>query len=303
VALLRLLNCECSNPKLNLSIEESIFRLFSSSYDVALWLWCNSPSVIIGYSQDVKHEVNLEYCKIADIEIVRRLSGGGAVYHDMGVVNISLIVNVEKYREFINLEYAYRVASKPLVELLRELDVNVVFKAPNGVFIDDFKVAGFAQYRSWNTLLVHSSVLFNANLNNLYRSLTKIKYPVANISSLVNEWLDIGMLKKEIVYQFSKMFNAEIINTPLTSKETALAYKLYTLKYSSILYNINGIHPRAVVNICLPKCSKANYVEFYEDLSLKLLRLYRDINLIFKPYLVNGISKPLALLNGELVIL
>lgn len=304
MALWRLLSCECFNSRLNLSIEESIFRLFNGSgYDFTLWLWHNNPSVIIGYSQDVKHEVDLEYCRIANIEIVRRLSGGGAVYHDMGVVNISLIVNVEKHREFMDVEYTYRVVSKPIVKLLRDLNVDAVFKAPNGVFINDLKIAGFAQYRSQNTLLVHSSVLFSANLDNLYRSLTKIKYPVANVSSLVNELLDMGMFKKEIIYRFSKMFNAEPIKTPLTSREAALAYMLYTLKYSNPLYNINGIRPRATVNICLPKYSTANHAELYKDLSLRISMLYRDINLVFNHRLINNVSKPLVFLDGKPIIL
>jgi lipoate-protein ligase A len=274
-----------------------------SGYDFTLWLWHNNPSVIIGYSQDVKHEVDLEYCRIANIEIVRRLSGGGAVYHDMGVVNISLIVNVEKHREFMDVKYTYRVVSKPIVKLLRDLNVDAVFKAPNGVFINDLKIAGFAQYRSQNTLLVHSSVLFSANLDNLYRSLTKIKYPVANVSSLVNELLDMGMFKKEIIYRFSKMFNTEPIKTPLTSREAALAYMLYTLKYSNPLYNINGIRPRATVNICLPKYSIANHAELYKDLSLRISMLYRDINLVFNHRLINNISKPLVFLDGKPIIL
>lgn len=300
MVLWRLLNYECFNPRLNLSIEESVFRLFKNGgYDGVLWLWRNNPSVIISYSQNVMHEVNLEFCKITGIEIVRRLSGGGAVYHDMGVINISLVVNIEKYKEFMDVEYAYKVAAKPLVNLLRDLGINVEFKASNSVFTDNFKIAGFAQYRSQNTLLVHSSILFDANLSNLYKSLINIKYPVVNISSLTGEWLDIDMFKKEIIYWFSRVFNVKLIKTPLTSKEVVLASKLYALKYSNILYNISNKHPNVVVNVCLPKCFTVNYVKFYEDLILEISRLYKDINLVIKFHFINDINKPLVFLDGE----
>ncbi len=302
MALWRLLNYECFNPKLNLSVEESVFRLFKNSgYDGVLWLWCNNPSVIISYSQDVRHEVNLEFCKITGIEIVRRLSGGGAVYHDRGVANISLIVNIEKHKELMDIEYTYRVVARPLVNLLRDLDINAESKIPNGVFIDNFKIAGFAQYRSQSTLLVHSSILFDANLTNLYKSLINIKYPVANISSLVWKWSNIDMFKREIIYWFSRIFNVKLIKTPLTSKEVVLASKLYALKYSNALYNTNKMHPNAVVNICLPKCFTVNYVKLYENLLLETSRLYRDINLMVKLHFVSNINKPLVFLDNELI--
>lgn len=296
----RLLSCECSNPRFNLSIEESIVRLFDSSgCDGVLRLWCNSPSVIVSYSQDAKREVDLEFCEAAGIEVVRRLSGGGAVYHDMGVVNISLTVNIRKYKELTDIESTYKVIARPLVILLKNLNIDVKFKAPNGVFINDLKVAGFAQYRSQNTLLVHGSMLFNANLDNLRRSLLNLKYEVANISSVIGERLNMEMFKDEVIHQLSKMFNVELIETPLTSREVALASKLYILKYSNPSYNLSRAHPNAVASICLPTCPTAKYEHFYEDILLKLSRLYRDVNLVIKRCLINSINIPLVHLDGE----
>src|SRR5690554_5196093 len=81
-----------NNPRLNLALEEYALRNFSPDTDYLLF-YINSPSIIIGRNQNTLEEVNSDYVKENNIQVVRRISGGGAVYHDLGNLNFSFITN------------------------------------------------------------------------------------------------------------------------------------------------------------------------------------------------------------------
>jgi len=148
-----------TDPRINLAVEEYALNYLDPSQDYAI-LWQNEPAVIIGRNQNTLAEVNAPFIEERGIRVVRRLSGGGAVYHDLGNLNFTFVVNSEK-SVVSNFEYF----TKPVIEALASLGVKAEFSGRNDITIDGKKFSGNAQYWSKNRLLHHGTILFNSDLS------------------------------------------------------------------------------------------------------------------------------------------
>lgn len=149
---------ECKNPYFNLALEEYALHYLDPSVDYVI-IWQNEPSVIIGRNQNTIEEINTEYIRKHQINVVRRLSGGGAVYHDLGNLNYTLIVQSDQ-----DVTTSFRKFTEPVIEALRSLGVPAEFSGRNDIVIDGKKFSGNAQYWSKDRLLHHGTLLFNSDL-------------------------------------------------------------------------------------------------------------------------------------------
>ncbi|HBG02429.1 MAG TPA: lipoate--protein ligase [Firmicutes bacterium] len=156
--MIRIVN-DNTDPRINLAVEEYALNYLNPSQDYAI-LWQNEPSVIIGRNQNTVAEVNAPFIKERGIHVVRRLSGGGAVYHDFGNLNFTFIVNSDK-SIVSNFEYF----TKPVIQALASLGVKAEFSGRNDITIDGKKFSGNAQYWSRNRLLHHGTILFDSDLS------------------------------------------------------------------------------------------------------------------------------------------
>ena len=150
---------ENTDPRINLAVEEYALNYLDPREDYAI-LWQNEPAVIIGRNQNTVAEVNAPYIKEHGIHVVRRLSGGGAVYHDFGNLNFTFIVDDDK-TVVSNFEYF----TKPVIEALASLGVKAEFSGRNDITIDGQKFSGNAQYWSKDRLLHHGTILYNSDLS------------------------------------------------------------------------------------------------------------------------------------------
>ena len=148
-----------TDPRINLAVEEYVLNYLDPSEEYAI-LWQNEPTVVIGRNQNTLAEVNSSFIKERGIHVVRRLSGGGAVYHDLGNLNFTFIVDAEKER-VSNFEYFTR----PVIQALASLGVQAEFSGRNDITIDGKKFSGNAQYWSKGRLLHHGTILFNSDLS------------------------------------------------------------------------------------------------------------------------------------------
>ena len=149
----------------NLAAEEYIFTSLDRDQEYLL-LWQNQNAVVVGKHQNTIEEINTAYVKEHGVQVVRRLSGGGAVYHDLGNLNYSFIVNAPTGR------YNFREMSQPVADTLIRLGVNVEFSGRNDLVIDGKKISGSAQFIRRGRILHHGTLLFHSDLDQVSRVLT-----------------------------------------------------------------------------------------------------------------------------------
>ncbi|MHA2366536.1 MAG: lipoate--protein ligase family protein, partial [Candidatus Hodarchaeales archaeon] len=213
----------------NLALEHAILQLHHTlPYSMTLRIWNNSKSVIIGRNQYINNEINIEYCKKYDITIARRISGGGAVYHDLGNLNISfflskkIIPSLSSVKEFTDLFTKIIIASLKaygLNELEQEGFSNIFYKGK--------KISGSAGYTSKNWLLHHATLLVSANLTHLNNSLLASScnpppksrgsrfFPTTNLPKS----FDVILWREKLIDLLSKKFLIRFSPKTLTSPE------------------------------------------------------------------------------------
>lgn len=183
---------ERNDAAYNLALEEIMTGSVSGD---AFLLWRNSPAVIVGRNQNTHGEVNLDFVRANSIQVVRRMSGGGAVYHDLGNVNFSCITDAEEH-SFASFEsFAH-----PILQVLRDFGVPACFSGRNDILVDGRKVSGTAKCFTGGRVLFHGTLLFDADLSMLSRVLTpskgkviskgiqSVRSRVANLREWLPQW-------------------------------------------------------------------------------------------------------------------
>jgi lipoate-protein ligase A len=186
-----------TDPRTNLAIEEHILRNLKNLED-SVFLYINEPSIILGRNQNPFEEVNLQFAEAQRLHIVRRLSGGGAVYHDLGNLNFSFITNQRK-EDFHN----FRKFTAPAIRVLRRLGVNAQLSSRSDILVEGRKISGNAQYIAAGRMLTHGTLLFDTDLSSLTqalkvdanaidsKSIKSVRSRVANISEFLKAPLDM----------------------------------------------------------------------------------------------------------------
>lgn len=157
--MLHVVDNPSTNPYFNVALDSWLVRQAPSDQDFVM-LWRNRPAVIIGRYQNTHQEVNVEYAEDHDIAIVRRMSGGGAVYHDLGNLNFSLIVSTKDH-SFND----YESFTRPVIAALAYYGVKAELQGRNDVTLAGKKFSGNAQYRTASRLLHHGTILFDEDLD------------------------------------------------------------------------------------------------------------------------------------------
>ena len=211
---MKYIRLETNDPYYNLAVEEYLFR--HTAEDVFM-LWQNAPTVVIGKNQNAYAEVDIEYAKANGIRLCRRLTGGGAVYHDLGNVNYTFITSTEKATV---LDYAY--FTRPIIDALAALGITASLSGRNDLECDGRKFSGNAQYAADGSILHHGTLLFDTDTSVLsrvlkmdkeklaYRAVKSHQSRVVNLSSLLDEEISaadfIGHLEKHVL----KSMGAEV---------------------------------------------------------------------------------------------
>lgn len=152
-----------TDPFLNLAAEEYFLRNFHSD---CFMLWQNSPSVIIGKHQNALAEINFGFVNQNNIPVVRRISGGGAVFHDLGNVNFTFIAHGEPGRLV-----DFRKFTRPIIEVLEKLDIKTNFEGRSNLTVNGNKISGNAEHVYKNKVIHHGTLLFSTNLEVLSMAL------------------------------------------------------------------------------------------------------------------------------------
>lgn len=166
-----------NKPDYNIALEEYCFKKLLH-HDKVFILWINEPAIIVGKHQNTIEEINAEYVKQNRIHVVRRISGGGAVYHDLNNLNYTIISNEDKGNDF-----DFKTFSMPVIDLLSELGVKAEFTGRNDLVIDGKKICGNAQAYIKGRVMHHGCLLFNTDLSVLSKALEAPKDKIESKST------------------------------------------------------------------------------------------------------------------------
>ena len=244
---------ENNNPKYNLALEEYVLKNLDGEY---FFLWQNEPTIVIGKHQNTISEINLDYVEKKGIHVVRRMSGGGAVYHDLGNINFSFI---QEKKDLADFDFSF--FTKPIVELLGELGIKAEFNSRNDLAIDGKKFSGNAQYIFKKKILHHGTLLFNSEMEELVNSLKvskdkieskglkSIKSRVANIKDHIGEDSKIKEVSdfKDALFEHMKNRMEEFQEYVLTENDRKEIEKLKKEKYDKWEWNY-GESPEADIH-------------------------------------------------------
>ena len=192
---MKYIRLQTTDPYRNLAVEEYLFK--NSEEDIFM-LWQNRPSVIIGKNQNAYAEVELAYAEKRGIDICRRITGGGAVYHDEGNLNYTFITNTGGEH---TLDYAY--FARPIISALASFGITATLSGRNDLECGGKKISGNAQAVSGGRILHHGTLLFSVDADTLqgvlradkeklsYRAVKSHRGRVGNLAAMLGEAIGI----------------------------------------------------------------------------------------------------------------
>ncbi len=233
-----------TDPTINLALEEYVLQNFGEQ-DTYLLFYINKPSIIIGRNQNSIEEINTNYVDENGIKVVRRLSGGGAVYHDEGNLNFSFITkdDGESFQNFAKF-------TQPMVEALNKLGVPAELQGRNDLAADGRKISGNAMFSTKGRMFSHGTLMFNSEIENVVSALNvkmekieskgikSIRSRVANISEFLEEEITMDGFKEMILrYVFDVEDVKDVPRYELTEQDWENVHKISEERYQKWDWN------------------------------------------------------------------
>jgi lipoate-protein ligase A len=234
------INLETNDPFFNLAVEELLLKSNDEEYFI---LYVNNPSVIIGKHQTGYREINPKFVNENKIPVIRRITGGGTVFHDNGNLNFSFIKRSESGKQVDFMKY-----TRPVIDFLKSLGVDATFEGKNDLKVEGYKISGNAEHIYHNRVLHHGTLLFRSSLEMLRNSIRKdtscytSRAVTSNPSSVMNLYenmnciQDIREFRTTMINYFLKNYPG-IVQYKLTEAETEQAVILANSKYRSWEWN------------------------------------------------------------------
>jgi len=243
----------------NMAIDESL--LLNSKIPVLRVYSWSLKAVSVGYNQKVMEEINADYCKKNNIEIVRRITGGKAVFHDKEIT-YNFIVPEKSGLLSNNINESYKEIANALVATFKKIGIEAeVKKVPEKIatsicfnssnwyelLVNGRKISGSAQRRMEGKVLQHGSLLMDFDYNknnsifnsdNSFDNIENLKNRITSLKNELNKIIEYNELSSALKNGFKENFNFEMIDDSLTDEEVILAEKLKKEKYSTDVWNL-----------------------------------------------------------------
>ena len=225
-----------TDPYFNLASEEYLLKQRTENF---IYLWVNEPAVIVGVNQNTLQEVNLDYTLSHGIKVVRRQTGGGAVYHDLNNICYTVIApfdeNADNYKKF----------TAPVIGYLNSMGVKAEFSGRNDIVIDGKKISGNAQTVVNGRIMHHGTLLFDTDMTALERALkpNKLKTESKGIKSVrarvanIKDYLP-DMTVNDFKNGLSEYFKKSCEEYSLNKDDVGAINKLVNEKYSLYEWNV-----------------------------------------------------------------
>lgn len=280
-------------PYFNQAVEEYFLK---NSDENIFMLWRNDNAIIVGKHQNTLAEINVDNVKEREIKVVRRLTGGGAVFHDLGNVNYTFIMGYGAEGAKVD----FKKYNQPIIDVLANLGVKAHFSGRNDILIDDQKFSGNAEhiYHQKQRVLHHGTLLYASNVKDISDALkvNPLKFEgkarksvvsrVTNISSHLKEDIGVEAFRQRVMMHITKLYPDAVPYT-LTETDKREIQKLADEKYSTWEWNY-GYSPK----YGLKKGVKTNggHVEVHLNVDKGLIT---DLD-IFGDFFVNRDIEPLV---------
>ncbi|WP_457983393.1 lipoate--protein ligase LplJ [Bacillus paralicheniformis] len=235
-------NQNITDPRINLAIEEYCLKHLDPE-ETYLLFYINQPSIIIGKNQNTIEEINTKYVDENGIIVVRRLSGGGAVYHDLGNLNFSFITKDDG-----NSFHNFKKFTEPVVAALKRLGVDAELSGRNDLMANGRKISGNAQFSTKGRMFSHGTLLFDSEIEHVVSALKvkkdkieskgikSIRSRVANISEFLDQKMTTVELRSMLLrYIFDT--EGEIPEYKLTEKDWKIINQISKERYQNWDWN------------------------------------------------------------------
>ena len=240
------------DPFMNMSVEEAIPRAVGEGQAPnTVRFWHNSNTIVLGCFQSADLEVNYDACRETGTTIVRRFTGGGAVYHDAG--NLNYAISLRKghpLAQYNDLQLVFRELSKGAIEGLKNLGVPAEFQPINDIQINGKKVSGAAGSIKWGTVFHHGCILVASDLAILGKVLNvpnvklsdhhvaSVQKRVTTVRDELHKDVETRDVRDAIVHGIESSYDVKLVKGELTNRELASAKELYYTKYSTSKWNL-----------------------------------------------------------------
>lgn len=243
-----------TDPRVNLAIEEHILKNLDINESYLLF-YINQPSIIIGRNQNTIEEINTKFVEENDIIVVRRMSGGGAVYHDLENLNYSFITKDEGN----SIQENFKKFTQPVINALRKLGANAQLMGRNDIEIDGKKVSGTAQYATGGRMYTHGTLMLNVDLDSVSKALKpkkekieskgvkSVRARVGNIKDYINQDMTVEEFKQYILKSVFEEQGLDVQEYVLTDEDWKQIEEISKNKYQTWEWNF-GKSPKANIS-------------------------------------------------------
>jgi len=246
----RLLDLSYDSAPKNLALEESLAR--TPHHEPCLptiRVWSNNSTAVLGRFQEAPCEVDVDVCKSRNVQIIRRFSGGGAVFQDQGTLNFTIVT--EPARE-LGAGKLHEIYSGLIMNTLRDLKLNCSFSPPNSILVDGRKVCGAAAAIGKGFALWHGSILVSTDIRLLEEVLAPSRRavstrfvrsqwkPVTTIEAALGGKIGMKEVKSHLLRSFAREVDGKLVEGVLTRSEEDHLQVLLSGKYSSAEWNLYG---------------------------------------------------------------
>ena len=269
------------DPYYNMACDEYILKNMDFGEDI-LTLWRNDNAIIIGKNQNAFEEVNAAYVDEHGIKVCRRVTGGGAVYHDLNNLNFSLFIDLKDSSKLDDLNFFVR----PVVKALSELGVNAEVKGRNDITIDGRKFSGLAQRIHKDKLLFHGTLMFDVDVTILSKCLNvkpeklqskghkSVRSRVTNIKEYIKDDVDVLGFKEILKKQLFE--GQEYKEYVLTDEDKANIQKIRDEKFATWEWNYGESPESNFKNAERFKGGEVDVRMMLEDGKIQKIRFYGD---------------------------
>jgi len=278
----------------NIASEEYLLKTVKQ--DVFL-IYINDPAIIVGKHQNTMAEINKPFVEANGIKVVRRISGGGAVYHDEGNLNFSFHMKADENDNFVD----FTKFTKPVVDLLNEMGVRAQFKGRNDLVIDDKKFSGNAKMKFHQKILQHGTILFDSEMKVLSdalkvnplkfrdKAVKSVRSRVTNIMDYLPEAMSIEVFSEKLINYVIELY-PKAGSYEFCDEDIVAIQKLADEKYATWEWNY-GTSPEYNFNKGIK--TNAGYIEFHFDVKEGIIRKARIFGDFFASKSIDDIEKKL----------